>query len=192
MKIETSLIKLDEAVKEGQRLSAGSKVLLSTGDEAEIYGFIAIDDNILGVHIDMPPLGGCQVFSNRVIFYFDKQLYRFPIFQSVCIPSEERYGLYLLYISKFLHLPNGYATKYYLESMCNNRPHPKVSTIEGIQVQENIACYYPNKDDLYFESRSKLRAIGTGFLIITRRISKLSGDIKYEVFDSHSVMTERT
>ena len=53
--IETSLIKLDEAVDEGLKLSAGSKVLLPTGDEAEIYGFITSDD-ILSINVDTPPL----------------------------------------------------------------------------------------------------------------------------------------
>lgn len=191
MIIETSLIRLDEAVNEGQKLSAGTKVVLPTGDDAEIYGFIAIQDNMLSMNIDMPPLGECSVFSNRVIFYLDKQLHRFPIFQSVCKPTEEKYALYLLYVSKFLNLSTEWDRKYYMESMCKERPHPKVSRIDGIQIEDNIAYYLPNEHDLYFESRSKLRAIGTGFVIVTRRISKLSGDIKYEVFDSHSVKTER-
>lgn len=191
MIIETSLISLDEAVNEGQKLSAGTKVVLPTGDDAEIYGFIAIQDNMLSTNIDMPPLGECRVFSNRVIFYLDKQLHRFPIFQSVCKPTEEKYALYLLYVSKFLNLSSEWDRKYYMESMCKDRPHPKVSRIDGIQIEDNIAYYIPNEYDLYFESRSKLRAIGTGFVIVTRRISKLSGDIKYEVFDSHSVKTER-
>ena len=189
--IETSLFKLDEAVQDGSKLFTGSKVVLPTGDEADIFGFIAIEDNLLSVVIDMPPLGECQIFSNRVIFYIDNRLYRFPIFQSVCKASEERYGIYMLYVPKFLNLSSEWERKWYCESMCNEKPHLKVSRINDIRIEENIAYYYPNNHDLFFESRSKLRGIGTGFAVITRRISKLSDDIKYEIFDSHSVIIDR-
>lgn len=188
--IETSLISLDDAIQEGIKLSAGSKVILPSGDEAEIYGFIAINENPLSDSIDMPPLGECKVFSNRVIFFMDKQLHRFPIFQSVSKVSEERYGIYLLYVPKFLKLSTE-ERKYYMESMCRDKPHPKVSRIDGIQVEENVAYYHPKEHDLYFDSRSKLRGIGSGFVIIIRRVSILSDEIKYEVFDSHSVRMER-
>ena len=189
--VETSLISLDDAIQDGIKLSAGSKIILPSGDKAEIYGFIAINENPLSVNIDMPPLGECKVFSNRVIFFMDKQLHRFPIFQNVSQASEERYGIYLLYVPKFLQVSNEWERKYYMESMCRDKPHPKVSKIEGIQVEENVAYYNPKEHDLYFDSRSKLRGIGSGFVIIVRRISKLSDEIKYEVFDSHSVRMER-
>lgn len=189
--VETSLISLYDAIQEGIKLSAGSKVVLPSGDEAEIYGFIAIDENPFSTNIDMPPLGECKVFSNRVIFLMDKQLHRFPIFQSVSQVSDERYGMYLLYIPKYLNLSTEWERKYYLESMCRDKPHPKVTRIDGIQVEENVAYYLPKEYDLYFESRSKLRGIGSGFLIIIRRVSKLSDEIRYEVFDSHSVRMER-
>lgn len=189
--IETSLIKLNEAVSAGQTLSAETKVILSTGDEAEIYGFIAIDDNILSIHIDTPPLGECQVFSNRVIFYMEKQLHRFPIFKSVCQASEERYGVYLLYVPKLFHLSSEWHRKYYNESMRKENPHPQVCKIDGIRIEEKVAYYFPEELDLYFESNSKLRGIGTGFVVVIRRISPLTGDIKYEIFDFNSVMVER-
>lgn len=191
MVIETSLIKLDEAVDEGLKLSAGSKVLLPTGDEAEIYGFIAIDDDILSINVDTPPLGECQVFSNRVIFFLEKHLLRFPIFKSVCKTTADRYGVYLLYVPKLCHLPSEWHRKYYKESMRKEKPHPQVWQIEGIRIEENVAYYYPEESDFYFESNSKLEGIGSGFVVVTRRISPLSGDIKYEIFDSHSVVIER-
>lgn len=189
--IETSLINLYEAVKAGQKLLAGTKVVLPTGGEAEIYGFIATGDSIFSEIIDMPPLGECKVFSNRVIFNWEKKVYRFPIFHSVCLPSKEKYELYLLYVIKLLYSPSDRDRKNYLESMCEQRPNQNVGSIENVHIEENIAYYYTNGNDLYFKSRSKLRGIGTNFVIITRRISKLSGDIKYEVFDSYSVKTER-
>ena len=191
MKIETSIIKLDEAVNEGLKLSAGTKVLLPTGDEADIYGFIAIDDDILSIHVDTPPLGECQVFSNRVIFFLEKQLYRFPIFKSVCKTSEDRYGVYLLYVPKLFHLSVESHRKCYKASMSKENPNPQVVKIDGIRIEENVAYYYPEESDLYFESNSKLRGIGTGFVVVTRRISPLSGEIKYEIFDSHSVVQEQ-
>lgn len=189
--IETSLIKLNEAVNAGKKLSAGNKVLLPTGDEAEIYGFIAIDDDILSLYIDTPPLGECQVFSNRVIFYLEKQLHRFPVFKSVCKASEERYGVYLLYVPKLFHLSSEWYRKYYIQSMPKEIPHPQVEKIDGIRIEENVAYYFPEESDLYFESNSKLKGIGSGFVVVILRISPLTGDIKYEIFDSHSVMVER-
>lgn len=191
MMIETSLIKLNEAVSTGQILSAGTKVILSTGDEAEIYGFIAIDEDMLSTHIDTPPLGECQVFSNRVIFYLEKQLHRFPIFKSVCKVSEECYGVYLLYVPKLLHLSTESShRKYYKESMSKEKPHPQVWKIDGIRIVDKVAYYFPEESDLYFESNSKLRGIGTGFVVVIRRISPLTGNLNYEIFDSHSVMIE--
>ncbi|MDE6648393.1 MAG: hypothetical protein K2K45_00500 [Muribaculaceae bacterium] len=190
--IETSLIRLEDAVQNGQTLSAGSKVILPIGEEAEIYGFISTVYNMFGTGIDMPPLGECQVFSNRVIFYLDKQLHSFPILTSVCKASEKRYGVYLLYNPRYLNLPpSDWSRKYYEYTMCRENPHPKAFKIEGVKIEDSVAYYYPNDYDLYFESRSKFRAIGSGFVVITRRVSKPSENIKYEIFDSHSVLIER-
>lgn len=191
--IETSLIRLDEAIKNGQKLSAGSKVILPIGEEAKIFGFISTGRNMFSTSIDTPPLGECQVFSNRVIFYLDKQLHSFPIFYSVCKASEERYEVYLLYNQRFLSLPSSnWDRKYYEHAMSRETPNPKVTQIEEIRIDDGVAYYYPNEHDLYFESRSKFRAIGSEFVVITRRVSKPSENIKYEIFDSHSVMIERS
>ncbi len=190
--IESSLIRLDEAINNGQKLSAGEKVILPIAEEAEIYGFIVTTNNILSLEIDMPPLGECNVFSNRVIFYLGKQLHRFPIFTAISRPSQEKYPVYLLYIPKFLNLDSDWKKKYYIHTMTRENPHPKVAQIDGVRIEDSIAYYYPNEHDLYFESRSKLRAIGSGFAVVTRRVTKLSENIKYEIFDSHSAMIERS
>lgn len=191
MMIKTTLIRLDEAIQEGQTLFVGTKVILPIGDEAELYGFIATEDNPLSSAIDMPPLGECLVFSNRVIFYIDKQLHRFPLFKSVSKTNDQRYRLHLLYVPRFLSSSSEWVRKYYIESMRSEKSHPKVNILEGIGIEENVAYYYAKDCDLYFESKSKLRAIGTGFAVITRRLSKISDNMKYEIFDSHSIMIER-
>lgn len=191
MEIETSLIRLDEAVQGGKTLLAGSKVILPTCGEAEIYGFIAITGEIFGDIIDMSPLGECRVFSNRVIYGFGERIYTFPIFRSVCKAIEEKYGLFLLYVPKFFHLSSTWNRRAYLESMRNVKPQSQVSKIDGVRIENNVAYYYPKEYELYFESRSKLRAIGADFVVITRRISMPSENIKYEVFDPHSVRIER-
>lgn len=189
--IDTSLIRLDEAIEIGQKLSSESKVLLPIGEEADIYGFIATDNSLTNPSIDMPPLGECHVLSNRIISTFDKQQYLFPIFRSVGKAIAERYPIYLLHIPRFINLSSEWDRKAYLYSMSREIPNPKVARIDGIKLDEKVAYYYPKEDDLFFESRSKLRAIGSEFVVVTRRISKLSDNIKYEIFDSHSVMIER-
>ena len=189
--IETSLIKLDEAVEVGQILTAGSKVLLPIGVDAEIYGFIAIDNSFSNPSIDMPPLGECHVLANRIMSTFDKQQHLFPIFRSVSNAIKERYPLYLLYIPRFKNLSSEWDRKAYIYSMSREVPNPKVARIDGIKLEEKVAYYYPKEDDLFFESNSKLRAIGSEFVVVTRRLSKLSDNVKYEVFDAHSVMIER-
>ena len=122
MIIETSLISLDKAVKEGQTLSKGLKVILPDGEAAEVYGFIAINDDVFSMAIDMPaiidmpPMGECQILSNRAFFYLENKIHRFPIFRSVAKANEEKYDLYLLYIPKFMALTK-YDLDYYLYSM---------------------------------------------------------------------------
>ena len=99
MMIDTSLIRLNEAIKEGRTLKEGDNVILPIGLRAKIYGFIAANevDNLFNSSIDMPPLGEGYILSNRAVFKFGEELYRFPIFTSVCKTSEEKYNLYRLY-----------------------------------------------------------------------------------------------
>lgn len=189
--IETSLIRLDEALQCGLKLYEGKKVVLPSGDDADIYGFIAIEDDMLSPFIDMPPLGECQVFSNRVMFLMDKKLHRFPIFSKVCKVSENRYDLYMLYLVKFNNLLSEWDLKAYIYYFRDRKIITNLMKLNGVQIEENIAYYIPYKNDLYFESRSKLRAIGSGVAVVTRRISKKADDIKYEIFDAHSLRMER-
>lgn len=192
MSIESSLISLDKAIREGRTLSAGSKVVLPIGEEAEIYGFIAIeDDDLLSIEINMPPLGECKVLSNRTFFSFEGKIYHFPIFSTVSRANEEKYKLYLLYVPKFFNLTSKYDVEAYRQSMRNEVASPKVYKINGVRVEDKIAYYYANESDLYFRSRSKLSGIGSEFAVITRRVSKLSEDVKYELFDSYGVMIEK-
>lgn len=190
MMIETSLIRLDKAVEDGRTLSAGMNVILPIGYEAEVYGFIAIEDNFLSYAIDMPALGECHILSNRAIFLLNNHPRPFPIFKSVCKATKPRYGIYLLYVPKFRNLSSEWDKKFYQESMSKENPNPKVERIDGIKIEEKVAYYYSNEQDLYFESKSKLRGIGSGFVVVTRRVSKQNDDVKYEIFDSHSVMME--
>lgn len=189
--IETSLIRLDEAIQSGLKLYEGKKVVLPSGEEADIYGFIAIEDSMLIPCIDMPPLGECQVFSNRVMFFMNKELCRFPIFSKVCKVSEERYDLYMLYVLRFITLLSGWDKKAYLYYMRDRHIIQNLSKLNGVQIEDNNAYYLSNENDLYFESRSNLRAIGSGVAVVTRRISKKTDDIKYEIFDAHSLRMEK-
>lgn len=191
MMIETSLIRLDEALQSGLKLYEGKKVVLPSGEEADIYGFIAIEDNMLSPFIDMPPLGECQVFSNRVMFLMDKELHRFPIFSKVCKVSESRYDLYMLYLVRFNNLLSGWDLKAYMYYFRDRKIITNLMKLNGVQIEENTASYLPSKNDFYFESRSKLRAISSGVAVVTRRISKKADDIKYEIFDAHSLRMER-
>ena len=186
--IKKSLIRLNEAVQSGMTLLAGSKVVLPIVGDAEIYGFIAILNHYLISAIDMPPLGECQVLSNRVIFTLENNLHRFPIFKSVGNANEDRYALYLLYVPE---LKYSRMNEIYGNAMCKNYVDSKTSKLDCVRVEDNIAYYYPKENSLYFESASKLRAVSPEFAVITRRISENSDDIKYEIFDSQSVLIER-
>lgn len=187
---ETSLISLEEAIEGGRTLSKGEKVSLPIGGDAEIYGFIAIENDVFSFAIDMPPLGEGKVLSNRVIFSLNNKLHRFPVFNSVCKAIEEKYELYLLYIPKFYNLSE-WGIKVYTQSMKNEVPNSNVSKIKGVRIEDKKAYYYPDNGDLYFQSTSKLRGIGNGVAVITRRLSKLSEDIKYEIFNPQEVMIEK-
>ena len=191
MMIETSLLSLDKAVDEGKKISADMKVILPNSESAEIYGFVAIEDNIFGERIDMPPLGECNVFSNRIIFNVGEHQSRRPIFLSVYKATEERYDLYMLYIFKFLDLYRGCDFKAYKSYMRDRKIIPSLSKLKEIKIEEEEAFYYPSEHDLYFESSSKLRASASGFAVITRRHSKLSDTVRYEIYDSRSVKIER-
>lgn len=192
MMIETSLINLMDAIKNGRTISKGQRVTLPIKGESTIYGFIAVENDILGLSIDMPPLGEATVLSNRVIFTFDKQLHRFPIFNSVCRASDEKYGLHLLYVPKFLNLSNAWTVKAYVQTMVKETVNSSVSKIEGVKIEDNIAYYYPQDGDLYFTSLSKLKGMSNGLAVIVRRISNITGDLKYEIYNPEEIQIENS
>lgn len=192
--IETSLISLKEALEGGQTLKKGMQVELPTHMEATIYGFIVIEEDeedLFDLAIDMPPLGEAKVLSNRVITSINDKMYRFPIFSEVSKATEMKYPLRFLYVPRFLNLPSQWETKYYIKTLRNEQPHSLVSKIEGVHVEDNIAYYYSKEDDLYFQSSSRLSGIGNGMVVITRRLSKCSDDIKYEIFTPNEVLIEK-
>lgn len=189
--IETSLVNLREAIDYNITLHKGMKVILPIGDTAIIYGFITIDCGVLGGYIDMPPLGEATVLSNRVVFKTNNELHRFPIFNSVTSSSKDKYELRYLYVPKLLHLQYQSHVTAYIQSMTCDEPHYNVGKIENVILEEGVAYYRPMINDLYFQSASKLRGIGIDFAVITRRVSKLNDDIKYEIFSSTEVMIEK-
>lgn len=189
--IETSLTNIMDVINNGRTISKGHQVSLPIEGDATIYGFIAIENLIFSLAIDMPPLGEATVLSNRVIFAFDKKLHRFPIFNSVCKATEEKYGLHLLYIPRLLNLSNQSNIQAYEQSMAQEKPNPKVAKIDGVKIEDNVAYYYPQNNDIYFMSSSKLRGLSNGLAVIIRRISKISGDIKYEIYNSDDIQVEK-
>ena len=191
MMIETSLINIIDAINNGRTLSKGQPVTLPVEGDATIYGFLAIENFIFSsMAIDMPPLGEATVLSNRVIFAFDKKLHRFPIFNSVCKVTEEKYGLQFLYVPRLLNLSKQWIVNAYEQSMVQEKPNPTVARIDGVKIEDNVAYYYPHNDDMYFKSSSKLRGLGDGLAVIIRRISKISGDIKYEIYNPEEIQVE--
>lgn len=190
MMIETSLINVIDAINNGRTLSKGQPVTLPVEGDATIYGFLAIENFIFSMAIDMPPLGEATVLSNRVIFAFDKKLHRFPIFNSVCKATEEKYGLRLLYVPRLLNLSNQWNVQAYEQSMVQEKSNPKVARIDGVKIEDDVAYYYPQNNDMYFKSSSKLRGLGNGLAVIIRRISKISGDIKYEIYNPEEIQVE--
>ncbi len=191
MMIESSLINIVEAINNGRTISKGQQVILPIQGDATIYGFLAIENLIFSRAIDMPPLGEATVLSNRVIFTFDKKLYRFPIFNSVCKATEEKYGLHFLYIPRLLNLSNQWNKQAYEQSMVQEKPNPKAARIDGVKIEDNVAYYYPQSNDMYFKSSSKLRGLSDGLAVIVRRISKISGDIKYEIYNPDEIQLEK-
>lgn len=198
--IEKTLVSLKDMLASGRKLFNGMKVVLPIGYVAEIYGFITIEDYVFGcididnsgnISIDMPPLGEAKVLSNRVIFTINEKIRQVPIFNNVSKATEKRYNLQFLYVPKFLNL-SGNKVKAYKQSMKKDIPDINVNKIESVQIENNIAYYYPSESDLFFESDSKIRGIGNGFVVITRRLSKVTDDIKYEVFNTNEIQIEKT
>lgn len=66
-----------------------------------------------------------------------------------------------------------------------------MARIDGVKIEDNVAYYYPQSNDMYFKSSSKLRGLSDGLAVIVRRISKISGDIKYEIYNPDEIQLEK-
>lgn len=190
MELETSLIDLQTAIRDGYILSKGMSVRLPINVEASIYGFLAIDDDVFSYEIDMPPLGCANVLANRVVFAMGEKLYRFPIFSNLSKTSKEPYNLYLLYVPKFMFSPYHSHVQAYKYSMKNDKPSANVAKLEGIRIENGSAFYLPKEDDLMFRSSSMLTGIANDFAVVVRRITKDRGHVIYEIYDKHEVRIE--
>ncbi|MBD5422725.1 MAG: hypothetical protein HDR49_06835 [Bacteroides sp.] len=197
--VEKSLVSIKDVLTPGRLLSKGLIVVLPTGYEAEIYGFIAIEDNVAEIididksgntSIDMPPLGEAIVLSNRVIFSMNEKVLKYPIFNIACKATENRYNLKYLYIPKFLRL-SGNKSMAYRQSMKKDVPDSNVGKIENVEIDDNRAYYYTSDSDILFKSDSMLRGISNDFAVITRRLSSKTDDIKYEIFSSNEILIEK-
>lgn len=193
MEIETSLINVNEALAQGQTLSKGMQVSLPMGLEATIYGFVPVEVSLFDFRIDMPPLGEAKVVSNRVVAAFNGGLRHFPVFNDVSKPVEERYPLSLLYIPRFLRnrLDSESLESAYLRVLMYGTPELKVKKLNGVDIEKGCAYYFPQENDLYFESSSKLSGIANGLAVITRRLSKETDELRYEIFNSDEVLVEK-
>ncbi len=199
MMIETSTMNLFEAVANGKELTKGMEVKLPTVEyTAHIYGFVAVPEQELDVDKlplrDMPALGQANVLSNRVVSIICNQFCRFPIFTSVQKACEDRYNLYLLYVPHFLSSEYQGRRNAYKQTYTGESVESKVASFTEVKLegtlQERQAFYYPRENDLYFQSSSKLRGMASSFVVITRRISKVTDQVIYEVYNPEEVKIE--
>lgn len=192
MMIETSTINLFEAVANGKELTKGMEVKLPLFDyKAYIYGFVPTQGRALDVEIDTPVLGQAKVLSNRIVY----ESRAFPIFTSVQKALEEKYNLYQLYVPHFLS-DSKYASwrKAYWQAFTGDSVDSKVASYGNVEIDgtlgERQAFYHPRENDLYFQSPSKLRGIASSFVVITRRISKVTDQVIYETYNPEEVKIE--
>lgn len=185
--IDTSLISLCDAIKEGRTIYKGYKVSLPVDGEASIYGFVVYHDNIFSEQVSCPPLGRANVVGNRIIFAMDDKIYRFPIFTSIEKRTKECYPVYLLYVPRLMDLPYSSHVAAYIHSFKNEKPHMYIWKVDGIKLIDNVPYYYPKDDEYIFKSPSPFTGIGNAFAVITRRISSNDGYFIYEVYDPNEV-----
>ncbi|HJE38599.1 MAG: hypothetical protein C7K11_06365 [Candidatus Amulumruptor caecigallinarius] len=196
MMIETSTMNLFEAVANGKELTKGMEVKLPLFDyKAYIYGFVATQGRALDVDIDMPALGQAKVLSNRVVY----ESRAFPILTSVQKACEEKYNLYQLHVPHFLssyYQDSKYGSwrNAYWQAFTGESVESKVTSYGNVKIEgafgERQAFYYPRENDLYFQSSSKLRGMASSFAVITRRVSKVSDQVIYEVYNPEEVKIE--
>jgi len=186
-----------ETLKQGQTVEVGTRIKLPIEGKAVIYGFVPfhcddIDDidSYFGYDetIICPPIGPANVIGDRIIFPIDGKFFRAPIFESLS-SKEEEYPVYLLYVPRFLSLSSKCKISGYKKAFKSERPkligYDKYP--DDIRVIDNMPFYSPLNGEYIFSSASKLRGIGNSFVVITRRLSKETGTVVYEVYNPKDV-----
>lgn len=191
MEIETSLINVNEALAQGQTLSKGMQVSLPMGLEATIYGFIPVEETLFNPAINMPPLGEVKIVSNRAVTYYNGHLYRYPVFRRVRKGDDEWHPLLHLYVPRFFNQGSDSVIKAYTRCFKEGVVESRIESLRGVGIEEGCAYYYPQENDLYFESSSNLSGIANGLAVITRRLSKETDELRYEIFNSDEVLVEK-
>lgn len=191
MEIETSLVNVNEALAQGQTLSRGMQVSLPLGLEAKIYGFIAVEETLFSPTVNMPPLGEVKIISNRAVAYYNGCLCRYPIFRSVHKCDDEWHPLFHLYIPRFFNQGREAVTRAYKRCFADGVVESIIESLRGVGIEEGCAYYYPQENDLYFESSSDLSGFANGLAVITRRLSKETDELRYEIFNSDEVLVEK-
>lgn len=182
-----------ESLNNGNKIDAEYcvKIKLPVEGKAEIFGFVTFHDDIFSnVGTEgaptCPPLGQANVIGDRIIFPIDNKIYRAPIFSCVSKP-EIKYPIYLLYVPRLLNQTYDSHIKAYVQSFKNERPSPYIAKVDGVRIEDKQPFYFPKEDEYIFSSKSKLRGIGNSFVVITRRISKETGALIYEVYNPKDV-----
>ncbi|MBD5183962.1 MAG: hypothetical protein HDS97_03615 [Bacteroidales bacterium] len=183
-----------ETLKQGKTLEANTCIKLPIEDKASIYGFVPYHrdeiDSCFGYEetVTCPPIGRANVIGDRIIFPLDGKFFRAPIFNSVSTP-EEKYPVFLLYVPRFLNLPNKDKILGYKTAFSSEKPRLKGyhKYPDNIRVIDSIPFYMPLNGEFIFSSASKLRGIGNAFVIITRRLCKETGIVIYEVYNPKDV-----
>lgn len=183
-----------EALRQGQTVGAGTQVKLPIEGNAVIYGFVPYYfddiDSCFGYEgtVTCPPIGPANVIGDRIIFPLEGKFFRAPIFESIS-PADDRYPVYLLYVPRFLNLSSKYKISGYKKAFKNERPklvgYDKYP--DDIRILDKMPYYFPLKGEYVFSSASKLRGIGNSFVVITRRLSKETGTVVYEVYNPKDV-----
>ena len=185
MKVEIERNILYDALNSGKKLKKNMLVKLPIAKESTVYGFVPYNETYFlnPDTIGCPPLGEATIIGNRLIYFTDKQIFRFPIFNSVSKLKDEKYNVYHLHVPRLMEIESGYKLRCYLNSVKKEKPDCDVWKVDSIKIIEDSAFYYPKEDEYLFETTTPFRAIANAFVVITRRISTDRGIVVYEVYD---------
>lgn len=172
---------------DGIRISNIKPIKSPLVGKAYIYGFVPYQEDLLFDSINCPPLGTVTVIGNRVIFFLNNKMYRFPIFSSVEKNTKENLPVHLLYSPRLMNLKDSYKQKAYLEAMGHGICSYNLLKIDGIQKLDDKPFYFPNSNEFFFESQSLLKGIADAFLVIITRISEKDGSTIYEAYDPNTI-----